>query len=333
MQREIWQLCGILAVSLTVSAGACAQIQGGPPWDPAARELNSGQTPGSGGPTAGRASSLEALDKILSASRLPAFDRSIYLSIRAFQLSRLGREADSQKDIAEMGKLLPNAWQVVMSSTMPELAGGGDRAAALRTLDYGLQRKPGDPWLVVAQAQVHMQLADFNRALGMLDGAVGAAANPAESRSAMFYRGHANFNLGNYQQAAADFEGSLAGRTTLKSRLPVLLWRYAAQVHTKQDARAALNKEVGNENLYEWPGPIARFLIGKLSAGELEVAAESDAAAKRGNGKCPAAFFIAMEARRRGDKQRAREQLQLTQARCPTVSELNWAAASELKRL
>ena len=43
-----------------------------------------------------------------------------------------------------------------------------------------------------------------------------------------------------------------------------------------------------------------------------------------------AAFFIGMDAMRRGDKQRAREQLQLAQARCPTVSELNWAASSEL---
>jgi hypothetical protein len=40
-----------------------------------------------------------------------------------------------------------------------------------------------------------------------------------------------------------------------------------------------------------------------------------------------------MDAVRRGDKQRAREQLQLAQARCPTVSDLNWAASSELKRL
>ena len=42
---------------------------------------------------------------------------------------------------------------------------------------------------------------------------------------------------------------------------------------------------------------------------------------------------MGIDALRRGDKQRARELLQLTQARCPTVSELNWAAASELKRL
>ena len=47
----------------------------------------------------------------------------------------------------------------------------------------------------------------------------------------------------------------------------------------------------------------------------------------------PAAFFVGMDAVRRGDKQRAREQLQLAQARCPTVSQYNWAASSELKRL
>jgi hypothetical protein len=76
-----------------------------------------------------------------------------------------------------------------------------------------------------------------------------------------------------------------------------------------------------------------KFLLGKLPAGELEVMAESDDGAKRSNGKCPSAFFIAMDAIRRGDKQRARDQLQLAQARCPTVSELNWAASSELKRL
>jgi lipoprotein NlpI len=111
------------------------------------------------------------------------------------------------------------------------------------------------------------------------------------------------------------------------------LWRYAAQVRSRRDARGALAKDVVSENLDEWPGPIVRFLLGKLPAGELEVVAESDDAAKHANGKCPSAFFIAMDAIRRGDKQRARDQLQLAQARCPTVSELNWAATSELKRL
>ena len=331
MQREILGFFGAFAVLLAVAGGAQAQMQGGADWDTSAKQF--GGSGGAGAPAAARNAPLDALNRILSASQLPAIDRSVYLSIRAFQLSRLGREADSQKDVAEMGKLLPNAWQVVMSSTVPELAGGGDRAAALRTLDYGLQRKPGDPWLVIAQAQVHMQIGDFTRALSLLEGAVAGATGASDRRSALYWRGHANFNLGNFAQAADDFDAALAGRTTLKSRLPPILWRYASQVRAKRNARGILVKDIANENLYEWPGPIAKFLLGQLPAGELEVAAESDETAKRSNGKCPAAFFVGMDAVRRGDRQRAREQLQLAQARCPTVSELNWAASSELKRL
>jgi tetratricopeptide (TPR) repeat protein len=222
---------------------------------------------------------------------------------------------------------------LVLSGTVPELAGGGDRAAALRTLDSALQRKPGDSWLVIAQAQVYMQIADFQRALGLLDDALAGATSPADRRTALYFRGHANFNLGRYAEAADDFDASLAGRTTLKARLGPLLWRYAAQVRSRRDARGALAKTIGQESLEEWPGPIVKLLLGKLGPGELEVVAESDDAAKRANGKCPAALFMAMDALRRGDRQRAREQLQLAQTRCPTVSELNWAASSELKRL
>ncbi len=335
MRRQIAHVFGVLAAVLALSGEASAQRNAVESWDPSARDFSSGGSAPPSRPAAPGGSggaSLESLNKILSASQLSAFDRSIYLSIRAFQLARLGREADSQKDIAEMGRVLPGDWQVVLSSTMPGLAGGGDRAAALRTLDSALQRKPGDPSLTIAQAQVYMQIADFQRALGLLDTAL-ASATPGERRSALFYRGHANFNLGNYAQAADDFDASLAGRPNFKSRQAPLLWRYAAQVRARRDARTALVRDVGAESLNEWPGPILRFLMGRGTAGELEVAAESDDAAKRANGKCPGAFFIGMDAVRRGDKQRAREQFQLAQARCPTVSELNWAASSELKRL
>jgi len=330
------QAIGVFSALLALSGEASAQRNATEAWDPSARDFSSGtplapSTPGATGAAGGN--SLDSLNKILSASQLSAFDRSIYLSIRAFQLSRLGREAESQKDIAEMGKVLPGNWQVVLSSTMPGLAGSGDRAAALRTLDSALQRKPGDPSLMMAQAQVYMQIADFSRALGLLDTALAAAQTPVERRSALYYRGLANLNLGNFPQAIEDFGATLADRPNFKSKQSPLLWRYAAQVGARRDARTALAREVGTENLNEWPGPIIRYLIGKGTAGELEVAAETDDAAKRTNGKCPAAFFMGVEALRRGEKQRAREQFQLAQARCPTTSEFNWAASSELKRL
>jgi tetratricopeptide (TPR) repeat protein len=334
MQRGILRFCGasaalFLLASLTAPGVSHAQLQGGPEWDDAGRTFKAAPSLAPGNQTA----ALDQLNKILQASQLSPTDRTFYLSVRAFLLSRLGREADSQKDIAEMGRVAPKTWSIMLWSTMPGLAGGGDRAAALRTLDHGLAAKPNDTWLLVAQAQVLMQIADYSKASGVLDGALASAGGPVDRRIAVFYRGHANFNLGNYQQAADDFDASLEGLTAAKTRINSDLWRYAAQVHTRQDARVALAKDLGNENLYEWPGPIAKFLLGKLPAGELEVAAESDETAKKTNGKCPAAFFVGMEAVRRGDKQRAREQLQLAQARCPTVSQYNWAASSELKRL
>ena len=332
MRTNILRSLGTFLALLTLASGAAAQIQGGADWDSSKQQFGSGPG-GISAPAAARDANLEQLNKILSVSQLTPSNRSFYLSIRAFVLSRAGREADSQKDIAEMTKVLPNTWQIVLWTTMPGLAGGGDRAAALRTLGHGLQRKPNDPWLLVAQAQVHMQIAEYAKAVGILDNAIASANGAVERRVAVYNRGQANFNLGNFQQSSDDFESALAGLTTLKARLDGVMWRYAAQVHTKQDARAVLTKDVGNENLYEWPGPIAKFLLGKLPPGELEVAAESDEAAKRTNGKCAASFYVGMEAQRRGDKQRAREQLQLAQARCPTVSPYNWAASSELKRL
>jgi tetratricopeptide (TPR) repeat protein len=336
MRRGIGRLLGAFAAFLTVCGTAHAQLQGGADWDSPAREYRGAGSSGAAGstlPSTARNATIENLNKILSASQLSPVDRSLYLSIRAFLYSRLGREADSQKDVAEMARVNPTGWPIMLSLVMPGLAGGGDRGAALRALGYGLQKKPNDPWLLIGQGQVQMQIADYARALGTLDGAVATAHTPAERRNSAYFRGHANMALGNYDQAANDFDASIAGQTTLKGRIWGTLWRYAAQVRGKRNAQAVLARELGNENLYEWPGPIAKFLLGKLPAGELEVAAESDDNAKKTNGKCMAAYFIGMDGVRRGDKQRAREQLQLAQARCPTVSEYNWAASNELKRL
>ena len=329
----------LLSAAATLAVCGPAGAQG---WDPAAREFDrnpaSRDRDFSGGAAsvtpAQRSANLDQLNRILGTSQLPVIDRLFYLNLRAFQFSRLGREAEAQKDVAEMAKVLPQAWPIILSSTMANLAGGGDRATAMRVLDHGLSRKPGDTSLIVGQAEINMQIADHARALALLDTAVAGAPAAADRTYALYSRGHANFNLGHFPQATEDFNGTLSGRTTLKARINPVLWRYATQVRQRGvDAKAALAREIGNENLYEWPGPIAKFLLGQISAGELEVASESDENAKKVNGKCAASFFVGMDAVRRGDKQRAKEQFQLAQARCSTVVNVNWAAASELKRL
>jgi hypothetical protein len=138
MHRKYWLAMGAFALLATVSGGAWAQLQGGANWDNSAREFGSSTIGGStidgstgggalpGGSSGARNTSLDALNKILSASQLPALDRAVYLSIRAFQLVRLNREKDMEKDVNEMAKVLPSAWQIVLSTTQPDLAGGGD---------------------------------------------------------------------------------------------------------------------------------------------------------------------------------------------------------------
>lgn len=330
MQRGIRALIGAFTGLLLGACTVPGALPGGTNWDAQGREIAGGPVAPS---TASQKKTVESLNKILSTQQLSPTDRSLYLGLRAFVYSRLGREEESQKDVAEMARVNPKGWPIMMSIMMPGLAGGGDRGAALRALGYGLQKKPNDPWLLMGQGQVQMQIADFARALDTLDSAVASAQTPAERRNTAYFRGHANLALGNFQQAADDFDASIAGQTTVKGRIWGALWRYAAQVRTKRDARAVLAREFGSDDLADWPGQIEKFLLGKLPAGELEVAAESDDTAKKTNGKCMAAYFIGMDSVRRGDRQRAREQFQLAQARCPTMSEYNWAASSELKRL
>ncbi|HYD07063.1 MAG TPA: hypothetical protein VEC60_15110, partial [Reyranella sp.] len=166
MRREIRPLIGAFAALLILGGAAHAQLQGGADWDSTARDYRGGQggagsagAAGSSVPAAARNATIENLNKILSTSQLSPVDRSLYLGIRAFAYSRLGREADSQKDVAEMAKVNPQGWPIIMWVVMPGLAGGGDRGAALRALGYGLQKKPNDPWLLIGQAQVQMQIA------------------------------------------------------------------------------------------------------------------------------------------------------------------------------
>jgi len=125
MASKIRCLLGFLLILSATAVDVSAQTGGGPEWDPAARGF--GRSP-DGSSSEKRGAQLEALNRILSTTQLSPVDRTLYLSIRAFQFSRAGRAADSQKDVAEMARVMPSIWQIVLSTTQPELAGGGDRA-------------------------------------------------------------------------------------------------------------------------------------------------------------------------------------------------------------
>jgi hypothetical protein len=92
--------------------------------------------------------------------------------------------------------------------------------------------------------------------------------------------------------------------------------------------RSLLNRTMGRET------DARRDLEQALkSVGDLDVAAETDPVAKRTNGRCLTALFQGLDTLRIGNRNRARELFQLSQARCGPNTPANLAAAAELRRM
>src|SRR5690348_2066058 len=91
MQPKIALILAAFAALVTAPPEASAQRNAAEAWDPSARDFSRLPIEPSL-PADSRNTTLEALNKILASSKLSAFDRSIYLSIRAYQLNRLGRQ-------------------------------------------------------------------------------------------------------------------------------------------------------------------------------------------------------------------------------------------------
>ncbi len=216
----------------------------------------------------------KSLNKILSASQLSAFDRSLYLSIRAFQLSRLGREADSRKDIAEMDKVLPAEWR--WCCRLPCRAWPGVVIALRR---FGPRQRAGP--------QARRSAAD---------GRTGPDLHadrrlPAGDRAARRCRGRRPGTTANaarryiFEAMPTSISATMPGGRGLRrlierparpsgQGISPLLWRYAARF-APSAMRVPPSRRRRAPKLNEWPGPIVRFLLGKGSSGELEVVAEN----------------------------------------------------------
>ena len=83
MQLKMARILAAFALLVIVSGEASAQRNAVEAWDPSAREF--GRLPVETGLASdAKNSTLEALNKILASAKLSDFDRSIYLSIRAY---------------------------------------------------------------------------------------------------------------------------------------------------------------------------------------------------------------------------------------------------------
>ncbi|HJQ59322.1 MAG TPA: hypothetical protein VJ890_20620 [Vineibacter sp.] len=329
-----WMLRVGVAVALAVGpAAAQTGVPADRDWDPVARDFN--RQAGDGGTSfgaprgaQGQVNSVPAVDRELARPGLAPKDRANLLMYRAMLNLAAGNRAQTDRDIAQALKADPNLKYDLLASRARDMAASGRTQPAIDLVEKALKDQPGYVPLITTRGQVRMMQGDY--ALALADFNQSAETDDIARR----LRAQAHYTNGNYQAAVGDLDHLLQSGSKVSEPIYLVLWRYANNVKLRRDARnqlAADMRSYGEPRT--WPAPIARFLAGRITAGELELVAESDDAAKRANGRCLATYFIAMENVRQGNRTRARELLQLTQARCVAAHFANWAATAELKRL
>ncbi|MBX3499984.1 MAG: tetratricopeptide repeat protein [Alphaproteobacteria bacterium] len=320
----------VFAALLTVvvlSAGtACAQSDGDSlDWDPARRDFRKpGGTPPSGEIGGG---AMAGLDKELARTDLAPQNRANLLVLRSMLFRSVGRESASRRDFQEALRVWPDIRFRILAATAMVDANAGRTQPAIDQLDKALQERPGQPTLLTARAQVRLMLGDNDLAIADLSSLVDGSPH------ARWLRVQAYYNKGSHRESSDDIEALMRDWSGAAPVLP-MLWRFANNVKLRRDARRALAADYrAHGEPAEWPAPIVRHLLGRMSAGDLDVAAETDAGARRTNGRCLSALFQGLDALRGGNRNRARELFRLSQARCGPNSSANLAAAAELGRM
>jgi lipoprotein NlpI len=165
-------------------------------------------------------------------------------------------------------------------------------------------------------------IGDFDRALGI---------DPAYAQ-ALKSRGRSRFYLGHFEAAAADLGEGLKSDST---NLYLPIWIHMAASRAGREDTTRLAGQVARIDLAGWPGPVASFYLGRITAEEFAAAAENPDSAVRANQRCAVAFYLGeyllwQPAPRPGE---ARTRLQEAVATCPRQFSEYLGAKADLQRL
>ncbi|HEX2890042.1 hypothetical protein [Vineibacter terrae] len=331
-------LLGLGVATMVAALAAPLAAQTGVPmdrdWDPMARDFNRQEGGADGLPNplprglVGAINSVAAVDRELERRELSAKERGSLLMYRAMLNLTSGNQAQADRDIERALRTDPTLKYDLLASRARDMAASGRTQPAIDLVDRALQDQPGYAPLITTRGQARMIQGDY--ALALADFNLNADTSDVARR----LRAQAYYTNGNYKEAVGDLGYLLQTGSSVSRPIHLVLWRYANNVKLRRDARGLLTSDLRSYGEPEaWPTPIARFLAGRITVGELEIAAETDKDARQSDGRCLASYFMAMDTVRQGNQARARELLRLTQARCGIAHFANWAAAAELKRL
>jgi lipoprotein NlpI/V8-like Glu-specific endopeptidase len=184
-------------------------------------------------------------------------------------------------------------------------ARAGDLKQAFADIDQALKIEPDMPSAINGRAVLYLHsggadlaLADANRAIEL----------DPESGPGIALRGSIRQILGDLEGAIADFRK--AGELDPKEPFdPLLLSLALSEAGRPAEARTELQNLLKRWPQDEWPGPLARHLLGQMSAADLAKRVDEGNATLRAYQTFDRHFYLGMTAYNAGDKARAREHL------------------------
>jgi lipoprotein NlpI len=164
--------------------------------------------------------------------------------------------------------------------------------------------------------------SDNDRALAEFNQAIQLAPNNASPVAA---RGHANFDLGNYQTAASDFSHAVTLEPDTPETIP---WLYIAQARLGiQTSITDLTANAARAKSTKWPYPIIEMFLGRRTEQATLEAGGSPSEL------CEAQFFVAERLLLRENRTAAIDRLRSAVDTCPKPSVTLLSVQAELKRI
>jgi lipoprotein NlpI len=141
-------------------------------------------------------------------------------------------------------------------------------------------------------------------------------------------RGRAHFYLGHYAEAVADHREGLRYDST---NAFLVLWLYMLQKHIGPADTATLAAQLMRTDTVNWPAPVGRFFLGRISPDQLTAAAERPDPTTRRDQRCED-FFIGEWLLWQQKHAEAKSRFEKARAKCPSDASEYQGAVAELKR-
>jgi lipoprotein NlpI len=143
-------------------------------------------------------------------------------------------------------------------------------------------------------------------------------------------RGRTHFYLGNLEEAATDLEQALVRDST---NIYVAIWLHFIRGRLGRPNDADFAQHIARMDTVTWPGPVARYYLGRISADELHRLSAGHDSTTTTDQTCAWHFYMGEDQLIKGDKPSAIKNLERAEALCPQRFSEYFGAISELARL